>query len=321
MLLWIGLCSAATVAVVDFQAWGVSHDDADLATEGVRAALLSAGVLDSLPGSDISDGVSASTESDLRSARAHAAEARRLYLSGDYAGAVSAASEAVQEHATALSDVGRRPEFADAWYTLGVANVKLQRNIDASDAFLHVGALYPHYLEERATNVPPAATALLSAAQREAARPQIDAEEIARVRSLLRVDWVVTGAVTEEGEIVAQVWGPGTSGEVRVRAELKGYFLPVPVPEISDVYGRIAADIGRKAVLVQSVAVQADVDQPAGEDEPAAPRRRPITSQWWFWAGAGAIAGGGVLVGYSLWQPDPVQVPGEDTWSVEVTGF
>lgn len=319
MLLFIGLAHAATVAVVDFQAWGVGHDDAEFATEGVRSALLNAGVLDSLPGSDISDGVSASTESELRAARAHAAEARRLYLSGDFEGAVTAASQAVEEHATALSDVGRRPELADAWYTLGVANVKLQRNIEASEAFLHVGALYPGYLEERASNPPAAAKPLLAAAQREAGRSQLRADEIAQVRSLLHVDWIVTGAVTEEGELVVQIWGPASSDGVRVYADLKGYFLPVPVPEQSDVFVTVAADIGRRAVLPDVVVAASEEERV--EASPSGPRRHAVTSQWWFWAGAGAVAGGGALVGYAFWEPAPVQVPGDDTWSVKVTGF
>ena len=171
-LCWlVGAAGAATVAVVDFEAWGVTHDDADLATEGVRSALLAAGKLDSLAGSDISDGVSAAAEGELRSARSHAAEARRLYLSGDYGGAVSAASLAVEEHLAAHSNVGRRAELADAWYILGVANLQRQQRLDASEAFLHVGALYPHYLEERATNVPPDARPLLAAAQRGWRRP------------------------------------------------------------------------------------------------------------------------------------------------------
>lgn len=313
----VATASAASVAVVDFEAWGVTHDDADLATEGVRSALLAAGKLDSLAGSDISDGVSAEAEGELRSARSHAAEARRLYLSGDYDGAVASASQAVDEHLAAHSNVGRRAELADAWYILGVANLQRQQRLDASEAFLHVGALYPHYLEERATNVPAAARPLLAAAQRESERKELLPSEVAEVRELLHVDWVVTGAVTEEGEIVARLWGADAPGLVRPYAELKGYFLPVPVPEVSEVYARLAAEIGKRAVAPTSAsAAEEPMDEGDGE-----PRRQPLLRQWWFWAGTGAVVGGGALVGYALWEPAPVEVPGDPTWSVSVDGL
>lgn len=312
----VGVAHAASVAVVDFEAWGVTHDDADLATEGVRSALLAAGKLDSLAGSDISDGVSAAAEGELRSARSHAAEARRLYLSGDYDGAVTAASLAVEEHTAAHSNVGRRAELADAWYILGVANLQRQQRLDASEAFLHVGALYPHYLEERATNVPVAARPLLAAAQREAERKELLPSEVAEVRDLLHVDWVVTGAVTEDGEIVARLWGPESTGGVRPYADLKGYFLPVPVPEVNDVYARLATEIGKRAVAPVSAGEAEEPREEAG----TAGRRQPLVRQWWFWAGTGAVVGGGALVGYALWEPAPVEVPGDPTWSVTVSG-
>ena len=225
-------------------------------------------------------------------------------------------SLAVEEHTAAHSNVGRRAELADAWYILGVANLQRQQRLDASEAFLHVGALYPHYLEERATNVPVAARPLLAAAQREAERKELLPSEVAEVRDLLHVDWVVTGAVTEDGEIVARLWGPESTGGVRPYADLKGYFLPVPVPEVNDVYARLATEIGKRAVAPVSAGEAEEPREEAG----TAGRRQPLVRQWWFWAGTGAGVGGGALVGYALWEPAPVEVPGDPTWSVTVSG-
>ena len=328
---------AASVAVVDFQALGVAYGDGVYAAEGVRTAILMAGDLELLSGSDVAAGVSASVESDLRSAREHAGEARRLYLLGDYDGSVAVAGEAVREHRAAFSQIGRRPELADAWYILGVASVKSGLMTDAAAAFSEVIALYPDYLTARASNVPGTARVMLEAAAQEA--PGVDAltgEQITQVRAALRVDWVVTGSVDPGGEIVARLWGagsdgPGASGPVRLYAEVQGNYVPVPVPEVSDVYATIASAIARAAMVpIQSVADPvADAAAGTGQDFALAPvsaddepmRERDLTQKWWFWTSAAGLIGGGALVGYALWEPPAYVIPGPDTWSVRIDGL
>ena len=327
---------AASVAVVDFQALGVAYGDGVYAAEGVRTAILMAGDLELLSGSDVAAGVSASVESDLRSAREHAGEARRLYLLGDYDGSVAVAGEAVREHRAAFSQIGRGPELADAWYILGVASVKSGLMTDAAAAFSEVIALYPDYLTARASNVPGTARVMLEEAAQEA--PGMDAltgEQITQVRAALRVDWVVTGSVDSGGEIVARLWGagsdgPAASGPVRLYAEVQGNYVPVPVPEESDVYATIASAIARAAMApVQPVAdAVADAAAGTGQDAPAPVsaddepmQERALTQKWWFWTSAAGLIGGGALVGYALWEPPAYVIPGPDTWSVRIDGL
>lgn len=311
--------NAATIAVLDFQSWGASQADTESTTEGIRAALLTEGRLVALPGSDIAAGVSAATETELRAGREHASEARRLYLAGDFPGAISAATEAVSEHAAALSQVGRRAEVADAWFTLGAACAKSGLGSNAADAFAHVARLYPGYLEERATNVPTAVRTLLATAEAEAGHPQLERAEVGEVFEALDVDWVVTGSLDEVGGIEVQVWGPDED-DVKLTAALHDYILGSS--EHSDTWRAIAIEIGKRAIVSDPRASGADRAQT--DDEPTAEARRgdsALTNRWWFWTGAAAVIGGGVLVGYAIWEPAPVTVAGPDTWSVRISGL
>ncbi|MSP54979.1 MAG: hypothetical protein EXR69_05150 [Myxococcales bacterium] len=334
----LSAANAATVAVLDFHSWGASQAETESTTEGVRAALLTEGRLVALPGSDIAAGVSATTETELRAARGHASEARRLYLAGDLQGAISAATAAVSEHTAALSQVGRRPELADAWFTLGAACSKSGLSSTAADAFEHVAQLYPRYLKERAANVSPPARALIAAAEAATGQSQVDRTDVAEVLHALDVDWVVTGSLDEGGGIEVQVWGPGggqggKGGEggdgdqdVKLIAALHDYNLGSSDP--TDTWRAIAAEIGKRTAA--SGPARAD---PGGtpdravvrsHDEPTAAARRSVdlpARRWWFWTGAAAVVGGGVLVGYALWEPAPAIVAGPDTWSVRIDGL
>ena len=321
LLAYLNSAMAASVAVVDFQSVGVSYEDGVYATEGVRTAFLMAGDLELLSGSDVAAGVSASVEADLRAAREHAGDARRLYLVEDYDGAVLAANQAVQEHRAAFSQIGRRPELADAWYILGLACVKTGLTTDAAAAFSEVVALYPDYLESRANNVPGTARAMLEeAAQRSTGGSRVTEEQVAQVRSALHVDWVVTGSIDAGGELVARLWGPADEGAVRIYSEVSGNFVPVPVPETSEVYETVAAAVARAAV-VKVTPQEAPPERSAVASDEAASEETAVTQKWWFWTGAAALVGGGALVGYALWEPAPYVIPGPDTWSVRVDGL
>ena len=294
LALWLTLARAESIAVVDFYAWDVSSDDATRATDGVRTALLEAGDLDPLPGSDIADGVSAAAESELRAARGHAAEARRAYLQKDDATAISTASAAIAEHDVALSHVGRRAEFADAWFLLGLACTRIGLTDDAQDAFAHVAALYPRYLEERAVDTPAAARTLLEAAQADAAHTRLSRQEVDQVRDALDVDWVVTGSLDAEGNLLAQVWG-ADADDVRLYAEVRSSVGAGPAPDMSPAYASIAAEIVRRAVV--KVAAQVEPEPEEEQREKQVVRSDTLTKQWWFWTAAAAVVGGGGSLG------------------------
>ncbi|MFN7144515.1 MAG: hypothetical protein ACK4YP_12125, partial [Myxococcota bacterium] len=203
-LLLAGIASAATVAVVDFDGYGVSFSDAQTATQGVRDAFLEAGVLDPLSGSDIADGVSKGQDDALRRARDLVSEGRRLYTTGDAAAAVGPLEDAIGLHEGALSDVGRRPELADAVFLHGLALLKTGDATDAKLRFAEAAALVPHYAKERGTRMSSEAAGLLAAAEDALAkgpRKARPADEVGRIAEALDVDYVVTGWVSADGAL------------------------------------------------------------------------------------------------------------------------
>lgn len=307
------------MAVVDFQPVGVEYADAITATEGVRAALMQSGALDVVSGGDVADGVSAAEESDLRAARAHVDEARRLIAMGAWSDAAEAARAAIVEHRAAYAQIGRREELADATYLLGVASLELGADDAADAAFGALAALYPGYADARAPQASPVARARMRAADAEAVPTRIPRAEVAYVRDAVHADWVVTGTVERTGEVVARIWGPAAeAGDARLVAEVHGNFVPVPAPERSDAYERVARGIEAAAVARGPVTPR-PVEPAAPESEPAvAPEGR---KRAWMWAGAAAVLGAGGLVAWAIWEPAPLPVQGGDTWSIKIDGL
>lgn len=324
LLALLGRAHAASVAVVDFQPDGVEYADAVTVSEGVRSALLQAGTLDLLWGDDVADGVAASAESELRAARAHVDEARRLYAMGDWEAAATAAGAAVVEHESAHARVGRRGELADAYYLLGAASMELQNAAAVDGAFARLAELYPGYVAERAPQASAAVRARVADAEDVAVVDRLPRADVAFVRDALRADWVVTGSVDASGEVVARVWGAASEpGDARLVAEVHGEFVPIPAPERSDAYARVARKVVDTVAAAPTARVEPFVrepveDAPAERERAAAPEGR---RRAWVWAGAAALLGAGGLVTWAVWEPAAVPVPGADTWSVQVEGL
>ena len=78
LLLLLGICNtarAAEIAVLDFDSFGMTHDDATLISQGFRDAFLEDGRFFPLEGYDISDRLGAGREADLSQARSLVADA------------------------------------------------------------------------------------------------------------------------------------------------------------------------------------------------------------------------------------------------------
>lgn len=351
MMLWLaGVASAATVAVLDFDGYGVSFSDAQTVTQGVRDAFLEGGTLDPLSGSDIADGVSKGQDDALRRARELVAEGRRLYTAGSATLAIDPLAEAVALHTSASSDVGRRPELADATFLQGLCLLKSGDPVAAKERFARAAFLVPRYAKERGTRMPSDAAALLAQAEDALARgPKSSrkADAIGRIAESLNVDFVVTGWVNAEGALTAKMYaGNELVSEAKVTLEERP---PLPV---DGAYGELVKLLGEAGLAAPEAEVAAEetisdeeAELLAAEDVVAKPRNfdeedaattksrptrikttgtvryaeRPITEQWWFWTGAVGVAGAGVFgVVYALTEPAPVYQEQPDGWTVTV---
>ncbi len=334
-LLFASVASAATVAVLDFDGYGVSFSDAQTAAQGVRDAFLESGKLDPLSGSDIADGVSKGQDAALSRARDLVSEGRRLYASGDSAAALDPLAEAIELHEGADSSVGRRPELADATFLYGLCLLKAGRSADARVRFGEAAFLVPQYAKERGTRMSSEAAGLLAAAEdtlARGARKTRPAAGIGRIAEALSVDYVVTGWVGADGALSARLFaGDQLVSEAKVMLDERP---PLPVDAGYGTLVALLTEAGLTApvsepepeVLPEEEAEQLDAEDTPDFDEgpsPAGPRaaaaapraaaagtssakvkikdsgamkiRRPIVEQWWFWTSAVAVAGGGTF--------------------------
>ena len=341
MILLAGIASAATVAVLDFDGYGVSFTDAQTVTQGVRDAFLGGGALDPLSGSDIADGVSRGQDADLRRARELVAEARRQYAAGKSSDALGPVEEAIELHRTALSDVGRRPELADAIVLDALCLLKAGRKDEARARFGDAVALVPHYVEERGTRMPTDAAALLTAAedaQARGAKKARTAEQIGHIAEALQVDFVVTGWLNGAGNVTARLYDhEGMLVEASVELNDRP---PLPIDAAyNDLAGRLAAGShGSPAEPEEPEVEEPDPKLPPPDFEEGDPPPsdgkvrptkirttgtmhydRPVYERWWFWTGIVGVAGGGAFgIWYALSEP-PVEYQEEpNSWALTV---
>ncbi|MES2643060.1 MAG: hypothetical protein V4850_26495 [Myxococcota bacterium] len=264
-MIWLALlwqtASAATVAVLDFDGYGLSFSDAQTAAQGVRDAFLEEGALDPLSGSDIADGVSKGQDDALRTARELVSEGRRLYTAGDAAGALSPLLEAIRLHNSAYSDVGRRSELADATFLLGLCLLKTGQAGEARTRFAEAAGLVPAYAKERGTRMSSDAAALLASAEDSFAkgprgtRPD---DEVGRIAEQLGVDYVVTGWVAADGAVSARMY----AGD-RLVSEVKANLEESPPLPVDAAYNEIA-----RSLAADGTAAPAVVVAPLPEPEP-----------------------------------------------------
>ncbi len=264
MIAWLALCwlggvaSAATVAVLDFDGYGLSFSDAQTVAQGVRDAFLEEGALDPLSGSDIADGVSKGQDDALRRARELVSEGRRLYSAGDASGALSPLHEAIRLHDGAFSDVGRRPELADATFLLGLCFESLGQGAEAKLRFAEAASLVPSYAKERGTRMSSSAAALLAAAEDTNAkgprrtRPE---DEVGRIAASLAVDYVVTGWVSADGAVSARMYAGG-----QLVSEVKAALEETPPLPVDAAYNEIVRQLAEGGSSAPAVVAEPEAD-------------------------------------------------------------
>jgi tetratricopeptide (TPR) repeat protein len=266
-LLFAGTALAATVAVLDFDAYGTDFGAAGVATEGVRDAFLEDGRLDPVGASDIAEGASAGNETSLTSARERLAAGRKALDRGDVDGALPLLAESVQLHAEAHSDIGRRAEMADAQAALGAALVKAGRRAEADAAFREASVLFPGYATARAANLPAEAKAALTAADAAAAaagRRWRSERTLQDLRDRLGADWVVAGYLEADGRVVARIYGaPGMAGQAEAS------LASMPPASIDEGYGALAGALARAASEGGAVAATGGEEPPDEEEAEA----------------------------------------------------
>jgi len=215
---------AEEIAVLDFDGYGVSFDDASLVSQGFRDAFLEEGSFFPLEAFDITERLAQGFEADIAQARQLVGSARTSIGAGNYSRGLSLLDQARQLHESAGSALANRPEMADVYFFQGQAYMKLGQRSRAVTSFEKCLWLYPGYGETRARsgNSSQVMSALEEAAGRQtsADRRKLGPEMAARLAARLDVGAVVSGYLDETGVIYARMTrGSRLVGELRRRSE------------------------------------------------------------------------------------------------------
>jgi len=195
-MLWTAGAMAAELAVLDFDGFGLDYYDVQLVTQGVRDAVLEDGTFYPVDEFEISDRLSAGQDDQLDEARKKVAEGRRALELGNAGYALQQLSDALRLHESVGSQLGRRPEMADAHYFTGVSLLLAGRSYEASDHFLQTELLHSNYLTARAPSPSGQVKSFYERAIAElpnAERPFPPTENLQAIADQLNVDVVVVG--------------------------------------------------------------------------------------------------------------------------------
>jgi len=195
-LLWTAGVAAAELAVLDLDGYGLNYGDVQLATQGIRDAVLEDGTFYPVDEFEISDRLSAGQDDELDEARRKVAEGRRALELGNAGYALQQLSDALRLHEAVGSQLGRRPEIADAHYFAGVSLLLVGRSYEATDHFLQTELLHSNYLTVRAPSPSPQVTSLYERAVSgltASDRPFPPTENLQAIADRLRVDAIIVG--------------------------------------------------------------------------------------------------------------------------------
>lgn len=216
---------AQEVAVLDFDAYGLSFDEAQLVSTGLRDAFLAEGQFYPLADYDIGDRLTAGQETSLTQARQLLSEARADLNLGSASSALRKLEDALALHQATGSQWARRAELADCHYYAAVALSKQGRQSEMLQHLKETLYLYPGYPEVRA---PGGMSGTISGGFQRASdelaqdkRRVPSTADIAEVASRLQADAVVVGFVTVEGALYARLIANGeVAGESKVVTEI-----------------------------------------------------------------------------------------------------
>jgi hypothetical protein len=210
------IAEAGEVAVLQFDGYGVSFDDASLVSEGVRSAFLEVGDYFPVEAWDFSERMADSTDPTLREARSKYAEGVVEFRAGRYRSSISSFEASIDAHMSVGSHYARREQLADVYFHIGRAQFQIGASTGAMQSFEHVARLYPQYLETRHRgandSLSGSVRAMISRASSELdAAPrslpsEVDLQEIALS---INVDAIVAGYISADGQIFAQMVSRG----------------------------------------------------------------------------------------------------------------
>ncbi len=243
-VVWLGLyvdpVRAETVAVLDFDGYGVSFDDAALVSQGLRDAFLETRWMP-MSDFDIADRLGSGHENDISQARRLVSDARAALDRGSASSALSKLRQAKKLHEASGSPIARRPEMADLYFFMGRALLNLGRRSEAKASLVECLYLYPGYGQHRAPSMGNSLRSLLAEAQRKIdseSKRILSSAEVANLQSRLGVDAVVIGYLQADGTIYARL----VEGTTIVN-EVKKVSSEVPPFPGEPIYGHLVREL------------------------------------------------------------------------------
>ena len=207
---------AGEVAVLQFDGYGVSFDDASLVSEGIRSAFLEVGDYFPVEAWDFSERMADSSDPTLREARAKYAEGVVEFRSGRHRSAITSFEASVAAHMRVGSNYARREQLSDVYFHLGRAQYQVGDRSGAGESFEQVARLYPQYLETRHRSSGDSLSGSVRSALNNAAvevetapRTLPSESEIQEIVSNINVDALVVGYISQDGQIFAQMISGG----------------------------------------------------------------------------------------------------------------
>ncbi len=243
LTLWIAApAQAQEIAVLDFDAYDLTYDEAMLVSTGLRDAFLAEGSFYPLADYDIGERLTQGQGDALTQARTLLADARSDLNLGSVQGALGKIEDALVLHQSTGSQWARRAELADCHFYAAVALSKQGRQTEMLRHLKETLYLYPGYPEIRA---PGGLSSTLRSGFGRASdelagekRRVPSTDDIVAVASRIAVDAVVVGFVTADGAVYARLIANGElAGESKVLAEI------VPPMPGDPIYGDMAAEL------------------------------------------------------------------------------
>ena len=253
LLLLLGFCNtvrAAEIAVLDFDSFGMTHDDASLISQGFRDAFLEEGRFFPLEGYDISDRLGMGREADLSQARSLVGDARTKLNAGQATQAIEILHEAERLHLSAGSHVARRAQLSDVYFFMGQAQLRMNQSREAHASFVKMLQTYPGYLETRAGNVSSGVSRAVEKAKAERAQRDRELLDVAAVQAIsrrLQVPALVVGVVDSNGQLKVRFFQNG-----RIQGEIQRVLQDMPPFPGDPVYLDMIKELTLNATAVGS---------------------------------------------------------------------
>ena len=203
---------AGEVAVLQFDGYGVSFDDASLVSEGLRSAFLEVGDYFPVEAWDFSERMADSSDPTLSEARARYAEGVVEFRAGRYRSAITSFEGSIDAHMSVGSNFARREQLSDVYFHLGRAQFQIGDRSGAGQSFEQVARLYPRYLDTRHRSGTDSLSGSVRSALNNAAtevemapRTLPSESELQDIATNINADAMVVGYISQDGQVFAQM--------------------------------------------------------------------------------------------------------------------